>query len=100
MLFEGFDSSGRTNLWATDGTSAGTVALNAFNASGFKPLGRKALFSATDGISGQNQLGQNQLWVTNGTAAGTHALMAGGNPQFITPFVHHRGGSSHGTPST
>ncbi|HEY6814075.1 MAG TPA: ELWxxDGT repeat protein, partial [Croceibacterium sp.] len=57
------------NLWATNGTAAGTVLIKS-GASGayLTPFGTKALFQANDATNG------SELWVTDGTAAGTVLL--------------------------
>jgi len=83
VLFEGYDASGKSALWATNGTAAGTHELSGSvstvqNLTVFKD---ETLFSATDAS------GKNGLWVTNGTAAGTHELsISAGSPQNLTVF--------------
>jgi ELWxxDGT repeat protein len=52
--FAGYDTSGNTNLWLTDGTAAGTSELTAvgaagsLNPSGITVLGTNALFEGID----------------------------------------------------
>lgn len=80
-LFNGrFYFTGRTaatgaELWATDGTTAGTVLVKDIRAGSassvpdnFFVFNNKLYFTATDGTRGR------ELWVTNGTAAGTLLL--------------------------
>ena len=78
-LFKGYDTNDHSNLWVTDGTSAGTSELTVAGAysSGLNPLditafGSKALFEGHDASS---HVG---LWVTDGTAAGTSELTVAG----------------------
>jgi|GEM_PF-7125851 len=63
-----------TELWYTDGTTAGTQKLLDINSTGsaspsnFKVYNGKLYFTANDGIHGE------ELWVTDGTAANTHMV--------------------------
>jgi ELWxxDGT repeat protein len=58
----------RSQLWVSDGTSAGTVMVREFSEwpRRLAALGSRVLFLAPD--SGE------ELWITDGTAAGTHPL--------------------------
>jgi trimeric autotransporter adhesin len=81
-LFSTNDGVDGTEPWISDGTAAGTTLLkdifpgtnsyygfkNGSNPSGFTVLNGKALFSANDGVNG------DQLWETDGTTAGTTLL--------------------------
>src|SRR4029077_3964358 len=70
-------------LWVSDGTAAGTVAVTGFNNSGafnpplvlspdqLEPLGSLVVFFATDGIH------PPALWATSGTPASTVPLCPG-----------------------
>lgn len=76
-------------LWITNGTSAGTIALGDLrpgaagsDAAGFTATtGGRFVFGADDGVAGR------ELWVSDGTAAGTRLLVdllpgaGGSNPQ-------------------
>ncbi len=84
VLFAGLDSAGRSNLWVTDGTLAGTSELAVQGAGAahglldvlepdFTVLGNKALFYGSDNIP-TSGFG---LWATDGTAAGTSELVGG-----------------------
>jgi ELWxxDGT repeat protein len=80
-LFEGYDTTGNSGLWVTDGTSAGTSELtvagassnglfvNVANAS-FFVFGTRVLFAGVDASDRPN------LWVTDGTSTGTSELAA------------------------
>ncbi len=100
MVFLGDDGTTGTELWVTDGTSAGTSLLKDIfagsqtsNPGNFTAFGTKQLFSAIDGvhtIAGDGLSGR-ELWVTDGTAAGTSlladtnpGLFASGSPTTIT----------------
>ena len=100
MVFLGTDGANSTELWVTDGTSAGTSLLVATDPtqsfpapSQFAQFGTLELFSAGDGLhhSGPDDGKHGQeLWVTDGTVAGTHMLKdidpgvyASGSPQNI-----------------
>ena len=74
VIFRANDGTSGYELWATDGTSAGTTLVKNINtvaSSGSDPgspvsLGNgKAIFRASDGTNGF------ELWVTDGTSAGT-----------------------------
>ncbi len=96
MLFAGQDSSGKINLWTTDGTALGTTEVSAAgaNANGLKPtgfavLGNVAIFLGSDAA------GHLNLWATDGTSLGTtelapaNASAAGLDPEDITVFGTH-----------
>ena len=85
VLFEGKDAAGNTNLWVTDGTSAGTSELSVTGANlggglffdsfagapvppDFTVLGSQVLFN------GEDSRGNYGLWVTDGTSRGTSEL--------------------------
>ncbi|HEX4952481.1 MAG TPA: hypothetical protein VF017_03685 [Thermoanaerobaculia bacterium] len=64
-----------TELWATDGTPAGTrLVKDIWPGSGSIPIvhartiGDRLLFAASEGVLGQ------ELWVSDGTATGTHIV--------------------------
>jgi ELWxxDGT repeat protein len=68
-----------TQLWTSDGTAGGTVALASFPPTAkpaapalgnFTGLGSTLFFSANDGTHG------NQLWKSDGTVAGTRMVLA------------------------
>ena len=72
LIFLATDSTHGQELWATDGTSAGTLSLRdifpgpgSSNPTGFTLLGNKLIFQATDPTHGQ------ELWATDGTPGGT-----------------------------
>lgn len=73
IVFRATDAASGTELWKTDGTTAGTTLLKdvAPGAASSNPSGMTALaagnilFSATNGTTGQ------ELYATNGTLAGT-----------------------------
>ncbi|WP_139559060.1 ELWxxDGT repeat protein [Methylotetracoccus oryzae] len=75
-LFRADDGNTGTELWITDGTTAGTYLLKDINPGvgwsspdGFAALGNGlVLFQADDGTTG------TELWITDGTAAGTQLL--------------------------
>ena len=76
MLFAGNDSSGRNNLWVTDGTLAGTSELSATGADATDGLFPRSLtlFGSEVLFSGLDTAQRAGLWVTNGTSAGTSEL--------------------------
>lgn len=77
LYFKANDGVHGTELWKTDGTAEGTVLVSDINPGpdgsiptwGFAflaaPFGSSLLFSATDGISG------NELWKSDGSTEGT-----------------------------
>jgi len=76
LLFTAYDGSSGTELWISDGTSAGTKLLKDIRpgtSSGspyyFARLGNRVFFRANDGSSGY------ELWVTDGTPAGTQLFL-------------------------
>lgn len=85
-------------LWITNGTSAGTIALGDLrpgaagsDAAGFTATtGGRFVFSADDGVAGR------EVWVSDGTAAGTRLLVdllpgaGGSNPQNFTALADGR----------
>jgi ELWxxDGT repeat protein len=88
-LFGGLDDTngifGRSGLWVTDGTSAGTweISVAGANPLGFHggpvtTLGNKVLFIGSDANN------QSALWVTDGTSPGTSELAITG---FAAPVV-------------
>jgi ELWxxDGT repeat protein len=94
VLFHADDGTTGSELWASDGTAAGTVLLCDLDpaagadaaATGFTEfVPGQVLFRARDGAIGR------ELWVTDGTAAGTRLVadLAPGagsaSPDFITP---------------
>jgi ELWxxDGT repeat protein len=72
-IFEAIDPTNGTELWVTDGTSAGTTLVKDIfpGTSGSFPgaftllRNGKAIFQANDGTNG------TELWITDGTSAGT-----------------------------
>jgi ELWxxDGT repeat protein len=87
LYFIGNDGSHGEQLWATNGTTAGTQMLTSVNTgsgglalSDLTACNGKLYFLAADGGFG------TQLWVTNGAASGTSVVA--GNPNFeITSLV-------------
>jgi ELWxxDGT repeat protein len=100
VVFQASETTSGTELYVTDGTSAGTGLLKDIQPGGgysnpqnFQVLGNKVLFSAFTSTQGA------ELWITDGTAAGTtlvkdvysgvqsgtdlyHAVLAGGKLYF------------------
>lgn len=78
VLFAGRDAtSGTVNLWATDGTSAGTAELNVGNTSSqgmFEILGPDLTVFNGEVLFAGASSSDDGLWVTDGSAAGTHEL--------------------------
>lgn len=78
LYFRAFNSTNGTELWVTDGTTAGTIMLkdiNPGNSSGVSAIyidyaeyNGKLYFAADDGTNGR------ELWVTDGTSNGTQML--------------------------
>jgi ELWxxDGT repeat protein len=85
LYFRAFDSDGEIDLWASDGTAAGTVLVaeatsltssipvsprdgRVLEPTAWGALGEKLIYLADDGTSG------NEPWVSDGTAAGTLQL--------------------------
>jgi ELWxxDGT repeat protein len=74
LFFAAFFEDGRTGLWTSDGTEAGTVQVKdfpAFQDTGVReltPLGSRLFFAAGDAAHGQ------ELWVSDGTPDGTRLL--------------------------
>ena len=61
MYFAATDSSGKTNLWVTDGTAAGTslisvplVGVSSLYPTSFAALGSKVFFAGFDGATKDN----------------------------------------------
>jgi ELWxxDGT repeat protein len=83
-LFVGSGAGAGSDLWVTDGTSAGTRELTVPGLLGpqsdFTVLGSKALF---EGINASSTTG---LWVTDGTSSGTSQLTVAG-ASFLGPFL-------------
>jgi ELWxxDGT repeat protein len=79
-----FDDAYQNNLWVTDGTSAGTMAVTAqgANSTGLLfPLGEGPDFTVFDGkalFAGVDTLNRENLWITDGTAEGTQELLIPG----------------------
>jgi ELWxxDGT repeat protein len=72
ILFSAANNAGGTDLWATDGTSAGTRLVKAFAQvmhSGTALDSQRVLFTANDGTHGR------ELWVSDGTEAGTRQVV-------------------------
>jgi ELWxxDGT repeat protein len=91
VIFEGDDTSGREELWLTNGTAAGTVELvvtnNVFTSSGGLQPANLALFNGEIFFQGTDAATVKGLWVSDGTVAGTHEItgIAGANPAGVLP---------------
>jgi ELWxxDGT repeat protein len=89
LYFDANDGTHGTELWKTDGTSAGTVMLTnagtvSSNPENFTALGTTVFFSATDATHG------TELWKTDGTIAGTvlvQDIVSGTNSSSPQEFV-------------
>lgn len=90
LLFRATDETNGTELWKTDGTSAGTVLVQNIattsansNPANFTLFNSSVYFSATSGST----VGGIELWKTDGTTAGTSLVKdirvgtASSNPQ-------------------
>ncbi|WP_257446543.1 ELWxxDGT repeat protein [Archangium lipolyticum] len=92
LFFGAFFEDGRTGLWTSDGTAAGTVQVKdfpAFQDTGVKeltPLGQQLFFASGDTAHGQ------ELWVSDGTPGGTRQVKdiapgaASASPYALTPL--------------
>jgi ELWxxDGT repeat protein len=89
VLFKGWDSSGRRDLWVTDGTGASThpMSISGTNFKGifqnvdnpdFTILGGRMYFEGDDGDLG--------LWATNGTTAAKVTSQVGLDPSELNTF--------------
>jgi ELWxxDGT repeat protein len=84
ILFNTRDTTNVSKIWATDGTSSGTVLLRdlcpgACDAAGtLEPLLGSAFFTAFP------EPGKPEIWITNGTPAGTRRFAA---PGFSFPLA-------------
>jgi ELWxxDGT repeat protein len=72
LYFDATDGVTGTELWKTDGSTAGTVLVkdinpgpSSSNPTGFTTMGTAVYFSANDGVDG------TELWKSDGTDAGT-----------------------------
>ena len=95
-VFAGYDFSGNSGLWVTDGTVNGTYELTGtagastgaspynsipgLNPSGFVAYNGKALFTGWDSS------GNPGLWVTDGTVGGTQEIANGLYPSGLSVF--------------
>jgi ELWxxDGT repeat protein len=82
VLFAGV-APGRTGLWVTDGTAAGTKEITVSGA-GLDPnhltvFGNKVIFAG----------GEDSVWVTDGTSAGTRELISRTTPPLLFPVDPH-----------
>lgn len=93
LYFQADNGANGTELWMSDGTTAGTQMIRDINSGalgsspkGFSKYNGKVYFSANDGING------NELWVTDGTSSGTKLVAdintggASSNPEWF--FAH------------
>ena len=75
LLYSALDGNGTVQLWATDGTLAGTAELTAVaNDWGGVFPGDITVFGGQAGFVGLDAAGRMSLWVTDGTAGGTAEL--------------------------
>ena len=91
LYFNANDGTNGTELWKTDGSSAGTVMIKNINtgsassdAANFTALGTNVIFSATDAAHG------TELWKTDGTTSGTvliQDIVSGANSSSPQEFV-------------
>ncbi len=87
LYFQAFDSTNGTELWATDGTEAGTALVKdinpgpgSSNPQEFKVFNGKLYFQADNGVDTVRA----ELWVSDGTAAGTYMLKRINTNNFFT----------------
>ncbi len=93
LFFTAADAANDYELWASDGTAAGTTRVADINPGPggsvptlFEALGPLLLFKAQDGVSG------TELWRTNGTESGTVQVkdilagITGSDPYDLTRF--------------
>ena len=74
IFFEADSASGSSQLWVSDGTTAGTNLVKAIHPSGddnvsyIVPFGDGVMFSANDEVHGL------ELWISDGTESGTNMV--------------------------
>jgi ELWxxDGT repeat protein len=75
VLFPAYDEVAGGELWASDGTEAGTLRVKDIwpdaagsHLSALTVAGRQLFFTANDGVVGE------ELWVSDGTPSGTHPV--------------------------
>jgi ELWxxDGT repeat protein len=92
IYFTGYDTLGRSQLWSTDGTAAGTKIIKADSLwsdkyAGFNP-GPKVIYRNKLYMSAWDSVAGTQLWSSDGSYAGTKRITTkqGGSPQNLFVF--------------
>ena len=79
LVFSAF-VDGNTELWRSDGTSAGTYALTTFGGSATGAPYSLTATGSTLFFVGWDETYGRQLWISDGTVVGTHKAHAGADP--------------------
>src|SRR5262249_54913650 len=95
LFFTANDGTGAWNLWASDGTAAGTVPVANLNANSLTNLNGTLFFSADDGVHGSELWAQSTVPIPSLVVSGFPTTTTAGSTSSFTVTAKNADGTTN-----